>query len=155
MGRKKQLPPAPPAPDTSVQDSSAPDTSLPGELAATEIGYGKPPPQHQFAKGCSGNPKGRPKGSRNFRKLIAQDLQRPVTVTYNGKRRRISKLEALAMALVNKSMQMDGKAIGALLPIMDWMAEQEDAQSARKRGATTSDDLAILQRYFISGEGES
>lgn len=149
MSHKDQLPP-----DAPEFNASAP-AELPAELSAAETGYGKPPRQHQFAKGHSGNPKGRPKGSRNFRKLIAQDLLRPVTVTHNGKRRRISKLEALAMALVNKSMQMDGKAIGALLPIMDWMAEQEDAQAARKRGPTASDDLAILQRYLPPAGDES
>ena len=31
-----------------------------------QVGYGKPPRHTQFAKGKSGNPKGRGKGVRNF-----------------------------------------------------------------------------------------
>jgi hypothetical protein len=37
-------------------------SSLP---ASYEVGYGKPPASTRFRKGQSGNPKGRPKGSRN------------------------------------------------------------------------------------------
>ena len=32
--------------------------------------YGKPPKQHQFPKGKSGNPRGRPKGSKNRKSLV-------------------------------------------------------------------------------------
>jgi hypothetical protein len=36
----------------------------PGRVGEYEVGYGKPPEQTRFKKGRSGNPKGRPKGSK-------------------------------------------------------------------------------------------
>lgn len=40
------------------------------------VGYGKPPEENRFQKGQSGNPRGRPKGSRNKSKLPALNEER-------------------------------------------------------------------------------
>jgi hypothetical protein len=39
--------------------------ALEGIASAYEVGYGKPPKHTRFAKGKSGNPRGRPKGAKN------------------------------------------------------------------------------------------
>ena len=58
-----------------------------------KVGYKKPPLHTRFKKGQSGNPRGRPKGSKNFSTLLAEALNEPVIVAEDGKRRRISKRE--------------------------------------------------------------
>jgi uncharacterized protein DUF5681 len=79
------------------------------------VGRGKPPKQTQFAAGRSGNPKGRPKGSKNFATVIQGELKRPVVVTEDGRRRRITKREAVAKQLVNRAAAGDPKSIPVLL----------------------------------------
>lgn len=79
------------------------------------VGYGKPPEATRFRPGQSGNPKGRPKGSRNFATVIQEELAARITVTENGRRRKITKRQAIAKQLVNKAAAGDPKAIPVLL----------------------------------------
>jgi hypothetical protein len=46
-----------------------------------EVGYGKPPKETKFAQGKSGNPKGRPKGSKNIATLFMEIGRQPIRVT--------------------------------------------------------------------------
>jgi hypothetical protein len=80
-----------------------------------EIGFGKPPRSRQFKPGQSGNPAGRPRGAKNFATALEEELRARVTVTENGRRKRISKREVIAKHLVNKAASGDLKAIPLLL----------------------------------------
>ena len=71
------------------------------------VGYGKPPRASQFRRGSSGNPRGRPKAPTGPDSHLMQELSKPITVTENGKRKRISKGQALVMQLVNKAISGD------------------------------------------------
>jgi hypothetical protein len=58
--------------------------------------YRRPPEATRFKPGQSGNPKGRPKGSRNFSTAIEKELNARVVVNENGKRRTITRRDAAA-----------------------------------------------------------
>lgn len=79
------------------------------------VGYAKPPRETRFSKGQSGNPSGRPRGSRNFATLLDQALAEPVTINENGRRKKVSKLQVIVKQLVNKAAQGDHRSIQLLM----------------------------------------
>ena len=78
--------------------------------APYEVGYAKPPKAGQFAKGESGNPKGRPKGSKNFANVVLREARQRVRVNGPGRVRSVTKLEAAVIQLNNKAAQGDLRA---------------------------------------------
>jgi hypothetical protein len=112
------------------------------------VGYGHPPVEHQFRKGQSGNPAGRPKGSRNMSTLIQKALFETVVVNVNGRRKKVSKLEAAFIQQANRAAGGDAQATRLML---DVLVGSEQREEARTRGETETpearhaQDLAIIQ----------
>lgn len=80
-----------------------------------DVGYKKPPRSAQFPPGVSGNKNGRPKGSRNFDTTLRKELQEKIPVTENGKRKKVTKREAIAKQLINRAASGDPRAISIIL----------------------------------------
>lgn len=59
------------------------------------VGYGRPPKATRFAKGTSGNPSGRPRGSRDLRADLQDELAELISVNDEaGGPQRITKQRA-------------------------------------------------------------
>ena len=71
--------------------------------AHEEVGYRKPPTRRRFKK--SGNPKGRPKGSKNRKTIVRTVANEMHKVLENGKRRRRSTLELVLLRLRNMVLE--------------------------------------------------
>src|SRR4051794_14256830 len=70
-----------------------------------EIGYGKPPPEARFRKGRPGNPRGRPKGTKNLKTDLQEELSQWIPIRDQGRSRRISKQRALIKSLIARALQ--------------------------------------------------
>jgi hypothetical protein len=81
------------------------------------IGYGKPPRATRFKKGCSGNPKGRPRGTLNVATVFVKTLRERVVINENGQRKTVTKLEAALKQLVNKAASGDLRALAQLVTL--------------------------------------
>ena len=109
-----------------------------------EVGYGKPPRHTRFEKGQSGNPRGRPSGSKNLATLVNEALNETVIVVENGRRRTIPQREAFAKQVVNRSTKADWRAIKILLDIVreiEGRVEPETAESS----FSAADEKVIAQ----------
>jgi Family of unknown function (DUF5681) len=93
-----------------------------------EIGFGKPPKNHRFREGASGNPKGRPKGAPNMATVLARTLREKVVVNENGRRKTVTKLEAAIKQLVNKSASGELKALQLLAALVRSAEEPNPAE---------------------------
>jgi hypothetical protein len=116
-------------------------------LAGPKIGRGNPPRHTRFAKGRSGNPKGRPKGRRNLMSIMMDAARDQVTAMIAGKQRKISKIQATAMQLATKAAGGDPASMGRFL---DWMDEFEArAAAARPEEFPLSDaDLSVIREVY-------
>jgi Family of unknown function (DUF5681) len=83
-----------------------------------EVGFKRPPVHSRFRKGCSGNPKGRPRGTKNLRTDLTEVLQEQVTVTEGDRKVRMSKQRAIVMTLVAKTLKGDLRSANTLLNTM-------------------------------------
>ena len=105
------------------------------------IGKGKPPKEHQFQPGQSGNPNGRPKGSKNVHQVLSKILNEQVTVTDAGKKMVVEKLEAAMRALVNKSFEGRPQSLKLLIEVMK---DGDDAIQQPAEDQFSDDDYANL-----------
>jgi uncharacterized protein DUF5681 len=110
-----------------------------------DVGYRHPPKATQFAAGKSGNPKGRPKGSRTVGAVLQDIIQKKIAVTENGKTRRIPTLEVMLRRLANDAMRSDPRAMKLLLSLIDRYAESPE--SSLQLSALLAEDRAILAEY--------
>jgi hypothetical protein len=84
------------------------------------VGFQNPPKHTRFAKGKSGNPLGRPKGSHNATTVFDKACRERIRVTINGKLSYLTKYEAALMQLMNKAAAGDLRAMQLVLNWFTW-----------------------------------
>lgn len=91
-----------------------------------EVGFGKPPRATQFKKGESGNPRGRPKGSKNFESKVVAMFDRKIVIQEKGRPRRITMADAILMKLTAQAIAGDMSATRLAIGLLQ-MTRQESA----------------------------
>lgn len=118
----------------------------------SQVGYGKPPRHTRFKPGVSGNPRGRPKEAKNLSTLAHEALNEWVVVADNGRRRKISKRQAIITQLVNRSAQADLKATQILLGIIQDIERRNETELAETT-FDAADEKVLEQLKARLGKG--
>ncbi len=110
-----------------------------------EIGYKKPPKQAQFQPGQSGNPKGRPKGSKNLATDLQEELGQKVVITEANKKQTVTKQRAMLKTMFAKALKGDARSATVLINLILGLHQVNDDQA--NDTALSADDAAILAAY--------
>jgi hypothetical protein len=110
-----------------------------------QIGYGKPPRGRPFQKGQSGNPRGPRR--KNLSSLLVAALNEPVYATIDGKRRKITKREAIVTQMVNKSAEADLRATKMLFDMMKEVEQKAGAAAPPEPAKLSATDREVVELF--------
>lgn len=110
-------------------------------------GYGKPPKASRYQPGQSGNPKGRPKGSRGLRTDLDAIMAETIRLSKTGESLTVQ--QVILKALAQKAAMGNVPAAGLLLQYVITAYGFEDRREKRK--TLSPQDDAILQSLLAWG----
>ena len=88
-----------------------------GRAGSYKVGKGRPPLTTRWKPGQSGNPKGRPRGSKNLNTILAEALDEKIPVQEKGKTRLMTAREVIGKKIVLSAMKGDHKSIDYVLSV--------------------------------------
>jgi hypothetical protein len=106
-----------------------------------------PPKSHRFQPGTSGNPRGRPKGTRNLKTDLTRLLTKRIPVREDGETRQVSRQEAVLLRLYSKAVQGDVRAIMSLFTML-MKLQPLTPEPAQGQDEVTSQDEQIIEDWL-------
>jgi hypothetical protein len=110
-----------------------------------KIGYGKPPRGRPFQKGQSGNPRGPRR--KDLSSLLVAALNEPVYATIDGKRRKITKRQAIITQMVNESASANLRATKMLFDMMKEVEQKAGAAAPPEPTKLTATDREVVELF--------
>jgi len=110
-----------------------------------EVGHGRPPKANRFKTGRSGNPKGRPKGSRNLKSDLEVALKARMAVTKDGRSVSMTTQQVIIARLIEKSLKGDIRSFSKLFDLIG--IHLKDEETKVKDRPVSQSDADILKAY--------
>ena len=116
-----------------------------------EVGYKKPPEDSRFKKGESGNPSGRPKGIKNLKTDLVEELQEKIPVREGDRSVEISKQRLIVKTLVTKTLRGDARITNTLVNLISRLLDLDGtvAETDQSLSADEQEVLAVLEARLL------
>jgi hypothetical protein len=114
------------------------------------VGYGKPPEATRFQPGKSGNPNGRPKGTKPAGPAIHKVMDERLVETEKGRRRRIPAEEAIFRRMRSSALNGDVQAAKFLVEQKERHPKPEEPASSHQAhfDRLSEEELETLDRLY-------
>ena len=112
-----------------------------------EVGYKRPPSQHRWKKGQSGNPAGKPKGRHTLGAVLASALNETVTIKSGGEMHQTTLLDVVTRALIDRAKNGDARLMGQLLKEIH-LHEAAEEKAAPQTPALNAADEDVLKALY-------
>jgi len=114
------------------------------------VGYKRPPEATRFRKGQSGNPAGRPKGTRNLKDDLADELRETILVREGEQTKKISKQRAFLKSLMARALKGDTRAIATLLnTVLRVFNMEEPLTETRELSVDEKELIEVLETRLL------
>lgn len=129
------------------------DGRKPPKRGDYEVGYGRPPKEHQFTPGSSPNPNGRPKKAKGVRATVRKMLLSPVTLRGPDGARTVTTLEAGMMRLREKGLNGELRSLEKMLALaIQYLPEETEALWNDNAEIRRTIIDTFLKRHASTGE---
>lgn len=122
------------------------------------VGYKRPPKKHQFQPGRSGNPRGRPKGTKGLRQILEGEFSQRMRIMEGDKPLRVSKLQLIVKRELEKAMAGNQRAIEHVISLNIQMFGLGADEPRQEEELTLGEQLyieAIMKRLGPSSDEEA
>lgn len=110
-----------------------------------KVGYGNPPDHSKYKPGESGNPGGRPKGSKSWQTVFKNEIFSEIGLKEQGVELKVTKLEAFAKRLVSDALSGNPRALGELLRQINLHVSDPSGAEVSDLPASEEDVLLLLK----------
>jgi hypothetical protein len=130
------------------------DKKCQGRAADYSVGYRKPPAAARFKPGTSGNPRGRPKGSRNLKTQIQEAMTASISIQVGTKAKRVSRIAGVVLRQLQKALMGDGPAAIAVIRMALQLGLLQDSSDFSENSLSIEDEQILNELLARSRKGK-